>query len=93
MLYFQDVEGLGHVIVRPVFQAEDLVHILALGREHDDGHVALFADALANLNPIDFGQHHVQQDQVERLGRKLGKRLFAILCGIRFVPILLEAVF
>ena len=65
--HLQDIEGLGHVVIRAVFQAEDLIHVLALGGEHDDRHVGLLADALAHAQAVQLGQHYVQQHQVKRL--------------------------
>ena len=92
-LDLQHVEGLGHVVVRAVLKAEDLVHILALGRQHDDRHVALFADALAHLNAVQLGQHHVQQDQVERFVEELVQRFLAVRRRIGLIANLLQAVF
>ena len=63
-LDLQNIEGLGHVVVGAVFQAEDLVHILALGGEHDNGHIGVFADAGAHFHAAQLGEHDVEQDQV-----------------------------
>ena len=54
-LDFQNVERLGHIIVRAVFQAEDLIHIFALCGEHDDGHVGFLTDALTDFDPRPTG--------------------------------------
>ena len=92
-LDFQNIKGLGHVIVRAVFKAENLIHILALGGQHDDRHIALFANALTDLNAVHARQHHIQQNQVVFPGEKLGQRLFAVHGGIGLIPVLLQAVF
>ena len=60
-----DAEGLGHVVVGPEVQPQHDVALLALGREHDDGHVQpVLADQAADLVAVDLGQHDVQQDQI-----------------------------
>ena len=89
-LHLQDVEGLGHVIVRAVFQAQDLIHILALGGEHQDGHVAALPDALAHLDAVQLGQHHVQQHQVHLLLEKNLQCLLAVRGGEDLIPFLFQ---
>ena len=64
-LQLQDVEGLYQVIVRPGLKAHELVGVLALGRQHDDGHVGELPDAHAGLQPVQLRHHHVQDDEVE----------------------------
>jgi hypothetical protein len=54
-LDLQNIERLGHIVVRAVFQPENLIDVLALGGEHDDGHVAVLADALATVMPSSLG--------------------------------------
>ena len=49
------VEGLGEVVVRSHFEADHLVHVLALGREHDDGQpgpLGRRADLAADLEAV-----------------------------------------
>ena len=60
-------ERLGDVVVGAQLQAEDLVELLAARRQHDDRDVALGADALADLEPVEPGQHQVEHHQVDRL--------------------------
>jgi hypothetical protein len=62
------VEGLGQVVVGAHFQADDAVHVLDLGGQHDDGRaVAGGAQAAADGQAVLAGQHQVQHDQVDGL--------------------------
>ena len=38
-LYFQDIKGLADIIICPVFQSQDLIHITALCSQHDHRHI------------------------------------------------------
>ena len=66
-LQLQNVEGLGQVIVRPVVKTDELIHVVALGGEHDDGHVGKLPDFGAGGKPVHVGHHHVQNHQVRVL--------------------------
>ena len=57
-------EGLGQVIVRAQLEADDAVHRVALGREHQDRHLAHLAGHCANA-PADLQAVHVRQHQVQ----------------------------
>ena len=62
------VEGLGQVVVGAHLEADDAVDLLALGREHDDGHVLPgAAQPPANAEAVLAGQHEVEHDQVRRV--------------------------
>ena len=58
------------VIIRTHVQAADAVLFLAFGGQHDDGNGRKLTDALAGRKPIHVRQHHVQQNQVHRIGGK-----------------------
>src|SRR5262249_28313378 len=45
-------------------QADDAVGFFALGREHDDVDVRFLAQAAADLQPVEAGQHQIQHHQV-----------------------------
>ena len=92
-LNLQNVKRLGHVIVRAVFKPEDFIHILALGGQHDDRHIAALTDALADLDAVQPRQHHVQQNQIILTGKKLGQRFLAVHRGIGQIAVLLQTVF
>ena len=72
-------ERLGDVVVGPELEAEHLVDLLRLGREHDDRHGrALRAQPLADLEPVDPRQHQVEHDEVELLLGEARERLAAV---------------
>ena len=89
-LDFQNVERLGHIIVRAVFQAEDLIHIFALCGEHDDGHVGFLTDALTDFDPVHHRQHHVQQDQINVVAAEFFKRFRPVVGGQYLVSVLFQ---
>lgn len=60
-------EGLGQVIVGARIKAAYLVELGAFRREHHDGKELrrrVLAQAAENLEPIDLGQHDVEQHQI-----------------------------
>jgi hypothetical protein len=66
------VEGLGQVVVGAHLQADDAVHLVALGGEHDDGgRAARGAQAPADREPVLARQHQVEHQQVVALAREL----------------------
>ncbi len=80
---FARVEGLGQVIVRAEFEAEDLVNVLVAGGEHEDGRgIVTLAQALADFEAIQFGEHHVQHDQRGAKHAHCFERGLAIRCGL-----------
>ncbi len=70
-------EGLGHVVVGPSVEGGDLAVLGAVGREHDDGHVAPLADPPAHLHAVEVGQAEVEDDDVGRTDGGLGDALLA----------------
>ena len=62
------LKGLGQIIVGAHLQANDAVHRVAFGREHQHRHLAHAAgqgaDALAHLQAVHVGQHQVQDHQL-----------------------------
>ena len=58
---------LDDVVIRAHFKALDPIKDLALGRQHDDGHLAGLPDLGADRPAIHHRQHDVQQDQVRFL--------------------------
>ena len=71
-------EGLGDVVVDLQIKAPELLSLSVQGGEQDNGHPGLAADKLAHPKAVQLGQHHVQQDQVERLLLKEAHRLNAV---------------
>ena len=60
-------EGLDEVVVGTELEADDAVLDLALGGEHDDGNVGGLADGTAHALAGEFGQHEVEDHEVERV--------------------------
>ena len=62
-----DAEGLGDVVVGAGLEADDLVELGVLRREHQHVGVAELAHPAADLDAVDVGQPEVEDDQVERV--------------------------
>ena len=71
-------EGLGDVVVGAQLEAEDLVDLLGLGREHDDRHRGARAHAPAHLEAVQAREHDVEHDEVEGRLAEAGERLAAV---------------
>ena len=78
----QGVEWLCEVVVRPQGQPHDLVHVLHLGGEHEDGEQVVLPDLLAQGEPVHVREHHVQNGQVQVGALHTGEGL---LSGIKLV--------
>src|SRR5262249_30726966 len=59
-------------------EAEDLVELVVAGREHDDRNGALGPQALADLEPVELRDHHVEHDEVYVLRPEPVDRLLAV---------------
>ena len=89
-LQLQDIEGLGEIVVGPVFQSEDLVHVAALGRQHDHRHLGELPDGLADLKAVQLREHHVQKDHVVLLLPDLLQGLLAVIGAVNLHAVLLQ---
>jgi hypothetical protein len=67
----------------------DIVGAIAAG-QNDDRHIRALADALAGLEAIDVGHHHVEQHHVEALVVEGAQGLDPILDGHHLVARVLE---
>ena len=65
-------EGLGDIIIRAHGQAQRLIQLVRLGGQEDDRHLALFAQAAQQFQPV-----HLRHLDVEhaKVGRIFGQRL------------------
>jgi hypothetical protein len=65
---FADIEGLYHVVVGPVFEADDAVNLFAAGSEHENGAGRRIAGTAvqfaANGKAVPPGEHEVEDDKV-----------------------------
>src|SRR5919106_1504132 len=74
-----DGERLRDVVVRADLEADDLVHLVAPGRQHDDRNGALEpAHAAADLEASELGKHEVEDDEVDRRLDEALERLFSV---------------
>ena len=83
-------ERLGDVVVGAELEADHLVDLGVLGREHDDRHAGLGPDDPAHLDARQLRQHQVEQDEVRPLGAEQRERLAAVGGGDGPVPLELE---
>jgi hypothetical protein len=67
----RDLERLLDVIVGPRLEADHDVDRVTARREHHDRHHRRPPDGAAQLQPVEPGQHHVEQEQVEVAGPEL----------------------
>ena len=58
-------EGLGDVVVGADLEPGDLVGLAAFRGQHDDRHLAARAQLAADFDPVEAGQHQVEDDEVE----------------------------
>ncbi len=71
------IEGLRQIVVCANLEAGDLVEVVVAGRQHQDGQSVRLPDAPANLEPVEIGEHQVEDDKRRRLGGDKGQRLAA----------------
>jgi hypothetical protein len=67
-------EWLDDVVVGAELETDDPVRLVALGGQHDDRGRTRGADLPADVQPVDAGQHEVEDDQVRGLGGQYGQR-------------------
>ena len=67
-------ERLDDVVVGPQVEADDLVRVAAARGEQDDRHIAVLAQPAADLQPVEAGQHDVEQDEVEAVRSRAAAR-------------------
>ena len=60
------VEGLGEIVVGADLESDDAVRVLAARGQHQDRRLRAGADRATDLEAVDIGQHHVENDGVER---------------------------
>src|SRR5262249_52743831 len=87
-----DRERLRDVVVRTELEADDLVELVVARREHHDRHRAARAQPLAHLEPVEAGQHHAEDDEVDVLGVELRQRLVPVACLDNAVPVALKRI-
>ena len=74
---------LGHVIISPAVEPDDLVHFLALRGEHEDGDSAPSGtQGLRDLVSTLSREHHIEDDEIRQDGPNALYRLAAIFTGL-----------
>ena len=72
-------ERLGQVVVGPGVEPGDPVDLRGPGREHDHRDLALAADQAEQLEAVEAGHHHVEQDQVVPAAERPGQPPSAVV--------------
>ncbi|MNP39334.1 hypothetical protein D3C76_1329070 [compost metagenome] len=57
---YRRLDGFDHVVVGTGFQAEDMVHVIFLGRQNHDRRISNVANPAAHLQPTLPRQHQVE---------------------------------
>ena len=76
-------ERLGQVVVGAGVEPGDPVDLRGPGREHDDRDLALAADQAEQLEAVEAGHHHVEQDQVVPAAEGPGEAPAAVVGGLQ----------
>ncbi len=78
---FTGIEGFGEVVIGADFEADDAVHVVAVGGEHHDGNRRGGADLTENLEAAHAGEHHVEDDQGIGTGESAAEAHGAVMDG------------
>jgi len=70
---FASGEGFGQVIVGSHFEADDAVVLFAATGEHEHGDLGVGAKSAQNLEAIEAGKHHVEDDGVVTILQSAGQ--------------------
>src|SRR6185295_13870041 len=70
---------LGHVVVGAELEADDAVHVVAPGGEHDDRHPARLPDAAQRFDPVDARHHDVEHHDLVSAARREARGALAVL--------------
>ena len=86
-------EGLGQVVIRAQLQSDDLVHLVIPRGEHQDRRLgAGRTQSAQQLEAVDAGESHVQDDEIRGQLAGDGQPLFAVRRDGHLVSLLLEGV-
>ena len=89
-LELKDIEGLGHIVVRARFKAQQQIAALAAHGEHKDGNVGKAADLLTDLQTVLLRHHQIQQDQIIVRAAGHADRRIAVVGGVNEVALALQ---
>ena len=85
-------EGLGDVVVGADLEPGDLVGLAAFRGQHDDRHLAARAQLAADLDPVELGQHQVEDDEVEARLVEALERFAAVVGAGHVVAVLAQRI-
>jgi hypothetical protein len=80
-------ERLDDVVVCAEVEADHLVGVAAARREQHDRDVARLAEPPTDLEPVESGQHHVEEDEVESLRASRRERLHSVFGNDHPMPV------
>ena len=92
-LEFENVERLCEIVVRAVLKAQQLVHILGFGGQHDNGNLRKLPDFRAGLQTVKPGHHQIEHDQIRRFARRQLHGLHAVAAGHDLVAVVFQIEF
>src|SRR5712692_283893 len=84
--HLADRKRLGDVVVRAELEADNLVDLGILGRDHDDRHAAALAQRATEVETAHAGQHQVEQDEVRAGGARRPQACSAVARVIHREP-------
>src|SRR5262249_36097054 len=90
-----DAEWLRDVIIRPERETDDLIHLLGLRGQHDDGNllgVLTRAQLAADFQTVHYRQHQVEDDQIGQHRLRFTQALLAVMRDNGVVAFALEVV-
>ena len=76
-----------------MLEAQELIHIVGLGGEHDNRHIGELPDLLAGLEPVHPGHHQIQDHQIHRLAGGNLHRLHAVRAGQHLIAFVFQIEF
>ena len=76
-------ERFGNILIYAQAEPVEFIPLLALGRQHNDGHLGILPDLLHHLPAVHPGHHHVQNDQIHILFFKKHVHRFHAVPGLQ----------
>ena len=89
-LYFKNIKWFCNIVICPVVQSKDLVHVLTFCSKHDDRNIGEFSDLLADFQSIHLRKHQVQKDNIVFILLCLLNRFFSVISTVNFHTVLFQ---
>ncbi len=84
------IERLADVVIGTHLEPDDAVDVLTLGRDDDDGDVAVRLQSAGDREPMLPGQHQIENDEVHVVGFEVGVHRLAAVDAVHLEPLLAE---